>query len=76
MRIFCKSLFLWIGFFVAAIPIFNFAKNTNHTVQCFKHNIQLQLFDSFGLPVDGTQFWVALDIIKEGPGSYYSIAGY
>ena len=41
------------------------AKDTNNNVQCFKHNIQLQLSDANGFPVDGTQFWVTLDIIKE-----------
>ena len=32
----------------------------------FTHNIQLQLFDGYTLPVDNTQFWVTLKIIKEG----------
>ena len=42
------------------------AKDTNNNVQCFKHNIQLQLSDGNGFPVDGTQFWITLDIIKKG----------
>jgi hypothetical protein len=37
------------------------------TIETFTHNIQLQLTDSLGFPVDGAQFWVTLDIIKEGP---------
>lgn len=36
-------------------------------VECYKHNIQLQLSDSLGFPVSGTKFWVTLDIMKIGP---------
>ncbi len=36
------------------------------TIETFSHNIQLQLSDSNGFPVDGTQFWVTLDVIKQG----------
>ena len=32
----------------------------------FKHDIQLQLSDSLGFPVAGTQFCVTLDIVKNG----------
>ncbi len=32
----------------------------------FEYDIQLQLFDSLDVPVDGTQFWVTLKILKEG----------
>ena len=32
----------------------------------FTHPMQLQLYDGLGLPVDGTQFWVNLKIIKKG----------
>ena len=32
----------------------------------FTHQMQLQLYDGLGLPVDGTQFWVNLKIIKKG----------
>ncbi len=41
-------------------------KKTKHKRECFKHNIQLQLSDSLGFPVPGTEFWVTLDIIKQG----------
>lgn len=34
--------------------------------ESFGHNIQLQLYDSLDVPVDGTQFWVTLKILKEG----------
>ena len=37
-----------------------------HADKCFKHNILLQLADANGIPVPNTEFWVALDIIKEG----------
>ena len=53
-------------FLVAALPYAMQAKDTHNNVQCFKHNIQLQLSDSLGFPVDGTQFWVTLDVIKQG----------
>lgn len=32
-----------------------------------EHSIQLQLFDSFGTPVAGTEFWVNLTVVKNGP---------
>lgn len=32
-----------------------------------KHNIQLQLYDAYGVPVPGTEFWVTLNILKSGP---------
>ena len=32
-----------------------------------KHDIQLQLYDNSGFPVDGTQFWVTIDVIQNGP---------
>lgn len=36
------------------------------TITRFKHAIQLQLADALGFPVDNTQFWATLDIIKQG----------
>lgn len=33
--------------------------------ESFKHKIQLQLSDAYGLPVSGTKFWVTLNILKE-----------
>ncbi len=41
--------------------------NDDHQTKCFQHDIQLQLSDSLGFPVPGTEFWVILDIIKDGP---------
>lgn len=35
-------------------------------IKSFTHSIQLQLADSLGFPVPGTEFWVQLDIIKQG----------
>ena len=32
----------------------------------FTHPMQLQLYDGLGFPVDGTQFWVNLKIVKKG----------
>lgn len=32
----------------------------------FTHDIQLQLFDYNGVPVDNTKFWITLDVAKEG----------
>ena len=31
----------------------------------FKHNLQLQLFDVYGVPVPDTQFWITVTILKE-----------
>jgi hypothetical protein len=39
-----------------------FAKECEH----IKHNIQLQLADGNGFLVQNTQFWVTLDIVKQG----------
>lgn len=35
--------------------------------QFFQHPIKLQLSDSLGFPVYGTEFWVLLDITQDGP---------
>lgn len=43
------------------------AIHDSYEIEYFQHDIQLQLSDPFGFPVPGTQFWVTLDIIKEGP---------
>ena len=32
----------------------------------FTHQMQLQLYDGLGLPVDGTKFWINLKIVKIG----------
>ena len=41
------------------------SSSTCHKKQ-FEHKIQLQLSDSLGFPVPGTQFWITLTVIKEG----------
>ena len=33
----------------------------------FQHNIQLQLADALGVLVDGTESWVTIDVIQDGP---------
>src|SRR5690348_14277043 len=45
------------------------ASNDKKCKDCerFKHNIQLQLSDALGFPVQGTEFWVTLDVVKNGP---------
>ena len=53
-------------FLISAMTQSMQAKDTNQNVQCFKHNIQLQLSDGNGFPVPGTEFWITLDIIKNG----------
>lgn len=45
--------------------IFEKHQNKNDRKE-FEHNIQLQLFDSLDVPVEGTQFWVTVKILKEG----------
>ena len=34
--------------------------------KCFKHNIKLQLCDALGFPVDCTEFYVEIDVTKDG----------
>lgn len=34
--------------------------------ESFDHNLQLQLFDVYGVPVPNTQFWITVTILKEG----------
>lgn len=34
--------------------------------ETIKHKIQLQLSDPYGIPVPGTEFWVSLNIVREG----------
>ena len=46
------------------------AKDINQSVECFKHNIQLQVADGYGIPVPDTEFWITLDIIKNGSEVY------
>lgn len=41
--------------------------NSEQDFQILTHYIQLQLSNSFGFPVSGTQFTVKLLIIKNGP---------
>lgn len=64
-----KALILFcVIFFLGAFAPMH-AKHGKHKskTKCFSHNIQLQLSDSLGFPVPGTEFWVTLDIIKDGP---------
>ena len=42
------------------------SSSTCHPKKEFEHKIQLQLSDSLGFPVAGTEFWVTLIILKEG----------
>ncbi len=67
MGIFYRPLFVSIVFFAATLfSGYALAKDTSNALEYSKHNIQLQLSDSLGLPVAGTEFWVTLDIIKQG----------
>ena len=46
-------------------------KEPKQSIECkqesFKHNMLMQLADTKGRFVAGTQFWVTLEIIKDGP---------
>lgn len=42
------------------------AEVNSHCKKQFEHKIQLQLSDSLGFPVPGTEFWVTLLIVKNG----------
>lgn len=63
--------FIFTVFFIALLAGTasenTFARNNCSKVKCFKHNIQLQLSDSLGYPVPGTEFWITLEILKMGP---------
>lgn len=66
MRILLK-LFLCVSVIGSLLPGSGSAKtNAGSDVQCFKHNIQLQLSDANGFFVENANFWVTLDIIKQG----------
>ena len=57
------------GSYVYAKDIETIKYNHSHSSkkrEVCKHNIQLQLADANGWPVEGTEFWVTLRIIKEG----------
>lgn len=43
-----------------------FKIETTKSKKHFRHNIQMQLSDANGVPVPGTEFWVTLNVIKEG----------
>src|SRR5947208_1674058 len=69
------SLFVWGSFTIT--PKLQAEKHESHChshsndkceseTKVFKHNIQLQLSDSNGFPVEGTEFWVTIDVIKNG----------
>lgn len=66
MKILLKLL-VCISLIGGLLPISSSAKTTaTNDVQCFKHNIQLVVADGGGFPFEGTEFWVTLDIIKQG----------
>ena len=63
-----KSLFLTLFAILATSFSSAEAKSScSKQRECFQHNIQLQLADSNGLLVENTEFWVTLNIIKDGP---------
>ncbi len=69
MKAIYKQLIPALGF-IAICSIFTTSgsvKNHKRKSERFQHAIQLQLSDSAGFPVPGTEFWVTLDIIQEGP---------
>lgn len=71
MMKFFKIMFQVLAFALCImVPVAGEAKTKKshgqEKIQSFKHNIQLQLSDPYGVPVPGTQFWVTLDILKEG----------
>src|SRR6266446_6110507 len=43
------------------------ASHHSYKIKSFTHSMQLQLSDSLGFPVPGTEIWVQLEIIKQGP---------
>ena len=61
MKVFYKFLFIATLAITSVLPSQGYGKT-----KCFEHQIQLQLSDSLGFPVPGTEFWVKLNILKEG----------
>lgn len=52
--------FLWVAIFA----LYSFIPLQGHAKE-FEHNIQLQLSDSYGFPVPGSEFWVKINVIKK-----------
>ncbi len=67
MKNFYSKLFLINLFFISSLFATVDKDKCNNRTQCFEHNIQLQLFDFNGFPVENTKFWVALNVLKRGP---------
>ena len=42
------------------------ANSTKYHKKYVKHDIQLQVADSMGFAVAGTEFWITVTIIKQG----------
>ncbi len=40
--------------------------SSEQKIHKFKHNILLQLSDFYGVPVENTEFWVTVDVVKVG----------
>jgi hypothetical protein len=59
------SICMLIPALVKSDQVFKIEKPSSSNTS-FKHNIQLQLSDPFGVPVPNTKFWVTLQIKKEG----------
>jgi len=64
MKLFAYSAVM--SLLIVALYAQDGASYDHHNMHC-THDIQLQLADGLGFPVDGTQFWVSLDIVKQGP---------
>ncbi len=69
MKMFGKFFWLTSFILVSLFPGQTHAKAPNgiYNAECIKHNIQLQVADFFGYPVANTEFWITLNIYKEGP---------
>src|SRR5208282_1705989 len=76
LRVLCGAIFTLLCLF----PDWSFASSSSSSeasvftcdsdkqskTESFKHNIQLQLYDTYGVPVPGTEFWVTLKVVKVG----------
>ncbi len=60
------TIFIFFLIFLYADTLYA-AVNFSPCSKFFQHDIQLQLSDANGFPVPDTEFWVTLNIFKEGP---------
>jgi hypothetical protein len=61
-------LFAAIGqpIFARVLPISSELELQSRSKHALKHNIQLQITDFLGVPVENTEFWITVELVKNG----------